>query len=93
MLYFPCSDWVVFPPYINANLTGSEVIDQFKKNSPMNAKVMAALMALYMELDAQLYFNGASTLRRLFLPPAWAVCHHQYSPYKHVVYHINCLTL
>ncbi|KAG0525337.1 hypothetical protein BDA96_06G047400 [Sorghum bicolor] len=66
------SDWVVFPPYINANLTGSEVIDQFKKNSPMNAKVMAALMALYMELDAQLYFNGASTLRRLFLPPAWA---------------------
>ncbi|OQU79196.1 hypothetical protein SORBI_3008G108950 [Sorghum bicolor] len=65
-------DWVIFPPFIKATLTGSELIDQFKTNKPVSAKVMAAAMALFMEIDAQISINATTTTRRLFLPPGWA---------------------
>jgi hypothetical protein len=47
---------------------------QFIYLTPFYPKVMSSLMALYMELDADIHAVNSLSLKRIFLPVGWAVC-------------------
>ncbi|KAG0549577.1 hypothetical protein BDA96_01G266900 [Sorghum bicolor] len=66
------SVWVLFPEPVSIKLSRHGVMRQFIYLTPFYPKVMSSLMALYMELDADIHAVNSLSLKRIFLPVGWA---------------------